>query len=338
MKAQQVNIKMSNPTDASSNGEYLTCLEESESSFSPEKRHASNLKLVGISNPNPNPTNAAPVNNEKTIYDVPDAVLALSFAFVGKGNYLFTAGVCKTFHKVYKHNFEDSTATSMEVAVATIACAETCLEEDNGGLEEIDWKMDIYNKNCYIWIGAARHGRVDMLEWMNNCYPSSFYMTDAKVAATHGQLDALKWFHAHDEYGLHFDPSYCATAARGGHLSVIQWLKENGCPWNESSCANAAYGGHLPVLQWLRDNGCPWDESSCANAAHGGHLSVLQWCHAHGCPWYEFTCANAAFNGNLPMIQWCRANGCSWCESTCASAAESGHLALLQWCHANGCP
>ena len=44
--------------------------------------------------------------------------------------------------------------------------------------------------------------------------------------------------------------------ARDGHLSIIQWLRDNGCSWDEDMCTAAAHGGHLTVLQWQRDNGC----------------------------------------------------------------------------------
>ena len=42
-------------------------------------------------------------------------------------------------------------------------------------------------------------------------------------------------------------------AAKGGHLEVLQWARENGCPWNiEAVRANATNGRHLEVLEWLR--------------------------------------------------------------------------------------
>jgi hypothetical protein len=53
----------------------------------------------------------------------------------------------------------------------------------------------------------------------------------------------------------------------GGQLEVLEWLRENGCPWNESTCAYAAWDGHLELLQWARANGCPWNGSTCAYAA-----------------------------------------------------------------------
>jgi hypothetical protein len=26
-------------------------------------------------------------------------------------------------------------------------------------------------------------------------------------------------------------------AAKGGHLEMLKWARENGCPWNEETCA-----------------------------------------------------------------------------------------------------
>jgi hypothetical protein len=51
----------------------------------------------------------------------------------------------------------------------------------------------------------------------------------------------------------------CTFAALNGHLEMLLWARENGCPWNDNTCWGAAEGGHLEVLQWARANGCPWD-------------------------------------------------------------------------------
>lgn len=48
----------------------------------------------------------------------------------------------------------------------------------------------------------------------------------------------------------------CNVAAMDGHLKLIQWARQNGCPW-DITCRNAALNGHLEVLQWARQNGCP---------------------------------------------------------------------------------
>jgi hypothetical protein len=55
-------------------------------------------------------------------------------------------------------------------------------------------------------------------------------------------------------------------AAKGGHLEVLKWARENGCPWDELTCANAAERGHLGMLQWARANGCPVGQGGRARA------------------------------------------------------------------------
>ena len=68
-------------------------------------------------------------------------------------------------------------------------------------------------------------------------------------------------------------------------MKVLQWARENGCPWNDATCAVAANGGHLEILQWACANGCPWDEWTCNCAVLEGHTEVLRWALANGCPW-----------------------------------------------------
>jgi len=80
--------------------------------------------------------------------------------------------------------------------VASIACAKMYLEEDDGGLEINFDIRPTDNKPRYIWNGAARHGRVEILKWMNESnYSNCFDIKTAGVAAEHGHLGALKWLH-----------------------------------------------------------------------------------------------------------------------------------------------
>jgi len=59
---------------------------------------------------------------------------------------------------------------------------------------------------------------------------------------------------------------------------VLQWARQNGCPWDERTCLAAAKGGHLETLKWARENGCPWNiEAVRANATNGSHLEMLEW-------------------------------------------------------------
>ena len=132
---------------------------------------------------------------------------------------------------------------------------------------------------------------------------------------------------------------YCTSVDR------LAWAKANRCGWGEpiwtgmnNPCALAAAGGHLEVLQWARQHGCPWGRSTCLAAARGGHLEVLQWARQHDCPWDSATCEHAAFAGRLEMLQWARQHDCPWDSWTCACAAASGHLETLQWARQHDCP
>ena len=86
-------------------------------------------------------------------------------------------------------------------------------------------------------------------------------------------------------------------------LEVLQWARQNGCPWKESTCYRAAEGGHLEVLQWAHQNGCPWNEGTCEAAAKKGHLEVLKWAHQNGCPWDENTWKRAQSNCRAYLIE-----------------------------------
>ena len=56
-----------------------------------------------------------------------------------------------------------------------------------------------------------------------------------------------------------------------------------GCPWDGSVCANAAAAGHLHVLGWLREEGCPWDKETSDWAVYD--LEMLRWVRENGCEW-----------------------------------------------------
>jgi hypothetical protein len=65
------------------------------------------------------------------------------------------------------------------------------------------------------------------------------------------------------------------AAAQHGHQEVLQWARQQGCPWDAWTCSDAAKGGQLEVLQWARQQGCPWNDEACRAAARGGHQEVL---------------------------------------------------------------
>ena len=140
-------------------------------------------------------------------------------------------------------------------------------------------------------------------------------------------------------------PSY--WAAKGGHLEVLKWVTDNGCPMNRHAWDTAVAGGHVAVLVWLMEHFRSKQleasigyatRTTCVMAAENGQLAVLQWAREMDCEWDAGTCGMAARGGHLAVLQWARANGCAWNSGTCIRAAQGGHLQVLQWARSNSCP
>jgi len=65
----------------------------------------------------------------------------------------------------------------------------------------------------------------------------------------------------------------------GGHLAVLKWAREHGCPWDERTCWYAVHSlalpGHMEVLRWAREHGAPWDAATRDRAATKGYTDDL---------------------------------------------------------------
>lgn len=140
-----------------------------------------------------------------------------------------------------------------------------------------------------------------------------------------------------EEHGDRGRSSKQLTSYIGAGCGRIDWVERGGV-FNMITCSSAAEGGQLGLLKWLRGRGCSWDLDTCWGAAEGGHLKVLQWAREEDCPWHEGTCWGAAKGGHLEILQWARKEGCPWDMMTCIAAAEEGHLETLKFAIRNGCP
>ena len=60
-------------------------------------------------------------------------------------------------------------------------------------------------------------------------------------------------------------PEICAAAAGAGKLNVLQWARENGCPWDQETLVSAIRGNHFTVAKWAVDNGVPYKWSELYN-------------------------------------------------------------------------
>jgi len=90
--------------------------------------------------------------------------------------------------------------------------------------------------------------------------------------------------------------SHVHFAAMGGHLDLLMWARNNGCPCDEQNVVRmyAAQYGHVDVFRWALVHNCPSNDCTCTIAARGRHLEVLRCAREYHCPWDAWTCAYAA--------------------------------------------
>jgi hypothetical protein len=50
-------------------------------------------------------------------------------------------------------------------------------------------------------------------------------------------------------------------------ICMLQWARENGCPWDGNAFSDEARTEPLRALQWARANGFLRDEAVCSMAA-----------------------------------------------------------------------
>ena len=92
---------------------------------------------------------------------------------------------------------------------------------------------------------------------------------------------------------------------------MLQWAIEKGCEWCTAECAvSAARGGSIVVLKWMRAAGYPFcmdskEKSLCYEAAAYGQMAVIKWARAHGEPCNYDKCLEAAAETmHCPSIRW----------------------------------
>jgi len=157
----------------------------------------------------------------------------------------------------------------------------------------LDWALQQQKKILLKGICdvAGNEGKIDILKEVfqsvvNEDDNECIFGDLDESAAWHGRLDLLNWINDNDIFPI--DKAWCAhKAAFRGHLHVIEWLWVKGLRFSdEYLLSRAINSGHLNVLKWLREKGCPWnDYHTFMQAAKAGNLEVLQWLHDEGCPW-----------------------------------------------------
>jgi hypothetical protein len=77
----------------------------------------------------------------------------------------------------------------------------------------------------------------------------------------------------------------CSDAAEFGHLEVMRWARERGCPWDAATALRMRRcGGRSGGVEGGAGARLPVGRGECERAAAGGHLEVLKWARENACP------------------------------------------------------
>ena len=166
-------------------------------------------------------------NHMKTMHDLNDDLLRLCHSLLGIGHFrYFTA--CKIFLEANLSGASDMKITSMESVTSSVSRARQYFDDVGTGTDQLK----------LFWYGAARYGRVKLMEWALQ------------------QRYAHVWFEKEGYQRISIGAKICSKAAKYGQLGALKWLKRNGCEWDADTLSSAAAGGHFSCLRWAIENGC----------------------------------------------------------------------------------
>ena len=178
---------------------------------------------------------------------------------------------------------------------------------DNDERNYLDGKWDkIYNLTDW----AAACNKVDVFQTLlQQCKEIKDASCAVSMAACHGNLEIMKFIR--DNTGCLWDKyTYCFAVNPNSNIEILNYMKNNECPWNNYAYINAIKNDKFEFFKWLNVNGCPWNLGTCIEAANLGKLEFLQYARENGCPWNEDVLLYAKQGEHLECVEYCKENNC----------------------------
>jgi hypothetical protein len=158
------------------------------------------------------------------------------------------------------------------------------------------------------------------------------YSVEIVVGAAHcSQLSVLRFLR---EQGCPWHSKVSSVAAERGELESLRWIQENGCPWDSDKIlGDAASSGDLEMTSWVRQQpGVELNFGAIEAAALCGHTAICAYLHGEQCPWDSACIADAAYGGHVDTLRRLHEHGCDWdVDEIRVEAARSGSLDVLTY-------
>lgn len=210
------------------------------------------------------------------LLSLPSTTLALLFSerYVDPHWLLVCRFVCRQLRRFIKKPLHDVSVTFYSFVIRSLAHP----------LSLLRW-ADAQRVPLSYALGepVVEHGDPQVLEWARSRGVELDYRA-WQAAAMAGKIECLAWLHA-NKYSISASELITVAdyAAYRGQVSALQWLASAlKVKFTKNVCASAAYGGHLEVLKFLRSSGARWDRHVAINAANGGHVHILEYAHEQG--------------------------------------------------------
>lgn len=250
-----------------------------------------------------------------------------------------TLAVEKGRRQLLEEVFNNSNQKTLNYIISktSILCERASRE---GHLSLLIWLLE--EKQCKfsekVSKEAAQSGHIQILQWFRQNHYKYDVWGCIYVAALKGHLNILEFLQEEDGFTL--GPSACDAAAQGGNVSVMKWLRSNGCKWNLGVCIHgAAREGKVEMIDYLLDNEeHPFDSELClVFAAKYGHVNILRLIRRKGYDdWNTKISDEAARAGKTNVLKFLKEEvGCKLDLNACLQAARCGHLTTLQYLREN---
>jgi hypothetical protein len=251
------------------------------------------------------------------------SILDRVFGFVGRGRWIYVAGVSKLFLEVYGLKFGRGISwagnifdslTCLELGCRTgvnlnmqvkyfFTDANVKLAKPMGFLAGYKAETNVILRARELgmkfdrWVakGCARAGRVKLLQELHNIHgaPISFYniFSSAARAPDPAVMQWLKKTGKGDgAWGKEDMTLMMGCAAECGRIKNARWLKEEGADWGSAIYCAVCYN-QTDFIKWARENEAPWnwEKRACTFAAEeGANANTLHWLHAQ--PGFPCSC------------------------------------------------
>lgn len=253
------------------------------------------------------------------------------YANLHKSYHFVLRMTCKNLRDAFKGNRTKTRLTAMAQTLPLMKWAVnlgcpwtvfTCRAAAyTGNLEVLKWLQSFDYKTRCRWddstaTTAALHGHTKLLEWaLVNGAPDPGNASLAFFASEGADLNTMAFVKRRVQRlsspgRLLKIPRWCAGAAAGGHLSLLQDLRHCKYTWDEDTTYWAARNGHVDVLDWAMENGCAASTYMYDVAAEFGRLNVIKYLHGKGYQYHGAELELAAKHDQLEcfLYMWERRN------------------------------